>query len=73
MSPVYRGLTFQFKVFIQMSGMVLGGYLEADKRVRLFEHRVRLQKRAERDHAVWRQWEGLVDEDVKGNEKGRRK
>lgn len=44
-----------------MSGMTLGGYLEADRRVRRFEQQVRLQKRAERDHAVWRQWEGILD------------
>ena len=71
MSPVYRGLTIPFKVFLQLSGMVLGGYLEADHRVRLFERRVRLQKRAERDHAVWQQWQGLVEKpDVKTEKKG---
>ena len=61
MSPIYRGLTIQFKTFIQLSGMTLGGYLEADSRVRMFQQRIRLQQRAERDQEVWRQWEGLVD------------
>lgn len=73
MSPIYRGLTIQFKVyvchlrmvdemlnlssFIQMSGMILGSMLEADYRLREYEAKVRMQKRMIRDRAVWDSFE----------------
>ena len=37
LSPVYRGLTIQFKVFLMMSGMVIGGAVEGDRRLREYE------------------------------------
>ncbi|KAK3299201.1 uncharacterized protein B0H64DRAFT_94334 [Chaetomium fimeti] len=52
-SPVYRGLTIQFKVYIQMSGMVLGSMMEADARLRQYEARMRVQRRLARDRAYW--------------------
>ncbi|KAL8680585.1 MAG: hypothetical protein Q9186_003227 [Xanthomendoza sp. 1 TL-2023] len=70
-SPVYRSLTIQFKVFIQMSGMTLGGWIEADRRFRAWEGmRVREKRREralERDEGVWKEWERLVE--VKGKER----
>ncbi|TVY48022.1 hypothetical protein LOCC1_G001078, partial [Lachnellula occidentalis] len=57
MSPIYRGLTIQFKVFIQMSGMIMGSCLEADHRIREYEARVRMQKRIMIDRAVWEKYE----------------
>ncbi|RKF63786.1 hypothetical protein OnM2_023071 [Erysiphe neolycopersici] len=62
MSPVYRGLTIQFKVFLQMSGMILGGCLEADSRIREYEAKVRMHKRMIRDQAVWDKYEGTYYE-----------
>ncbi|RFU26888.1 hypothetical protein B7463_g9446, partial [Scytalidium lignicola] len=56
-SPVYRGLTIQFKVFIQMSFMVLGGSLEADRRIRTYEARLRMAKRIKQDKAAWERYE----------------
>ncbi|KAI9052305.1 hypothetical protein LZ554_003659 [Drepanopeziza brunnea f. sp. 'monogermtubi'] len=56
-SPIYKGLTIQFKVFIQMSGMILGACLEADQRVREYEAKVRMHKRMVRDRAVWESYE----------------
>ncbi|KAH8600930.1 hypothetical protein B0O99DRAFT_681788 [Bisporella sp. PMI_857] len=56
-SPIYRGLTFQFKVFLQMSGMIMGACLEADHRIREYEAKVRMQKRLMRDRAVWERYE----------------
>ncbi|KAF2652339.1 hypothetical protein K491DRAFT_695658 [Lophiostoma macrostomum CBS 122681] len=56
-SPVYRGLTVQFKVYIQMSGMILGSMIEADKRMIAYEHQVRHQKRMARDMEAWRRYE----------------
>ncbi|KAF2004528.1 hypothetical protein P154DRAFT_393187, partial [Amniculicola lignicola CBS 123094] len=56
-SPIYRGLTVQFKVYIQMSGMIVGSMIEADKRMVQYEHRVRHQKRMARDMEVWRRYE----------------
>ena len=62
-SPIYRNLTFQFKVYLQISIMSLGGFLEADRRLRNFEDRTRLMRRAATDDKVWRKWEGLVEEE----------
>ncbi|KAF2012466.1 hypothetical protein BU24DRAFT_425119 [Aaosphaeria arxii CBS 175.79] len=76
-SPLYRGLTFQFKVYIQMSGMILGSMIEADKRMIQYEHRIRHQKRLARDMEVWRRYEedferrGTPGVGGEGNVKGR--
>ncbi|OHE97776.1 hypothetical protein CORC01_06981 [Colletotrichum orchidophilum] len=56
-SPLYKGLTIQFKIYMQMSAMVLGSMLEADNRLREYEARVRLQKRILRDRAKWERFE----------------
>ncbi|EMC96894.1 hypothetical protein BAUCODRAFT_23319 [Baudoinia panamericana UAMH 10762] len=56
-SPIYRSLTFQFKVFLQMSGMTIGSMIEADKRLRAHERLVRREKTIARDAEVWRRYE----------------
>ncbi|KAI1415401.1 hypothetical protein F5Y13DRAFT_157308 [Hypoxylon sp. FL1857] len=56
-SPLYRGLTPQFKVYLQMSGMIVGSMIEADYRMRQYEQRVRMQRRIARDRAVWADYE----------------
>ncbi|KAK4156302.1 Imidazoleglycerol-phosphate dehydratase-domain-containing protein [Chaetomidium leptoderma] len=56
-SPIYRGLTIQFKVYIQMSGMVLGSMMEADSRLRQYEARMRVQRRLAREQAYWKNFE----------------
>jgi len=61
-SPIYRGLTIQFKVFLQMSGMILGAFLEADHRIRDYEAKVRMQKRMMRDRAVWEKYEAEFEQ-----------
>ena len=43
--------------YIQMSGMILGSMIEADKRMIAYEHRVRHHKRMQRDMEVWRRFE----------------
>ncbi|KAI0434763.1 hypothetical protein F5Y09DRAFT_295585 [Xylaria sp. FL1042] len=53
MSPLYRGLTIQFKVYIQMSSMILGGMIEADSRMRAFEQQMRIQRAVARERAMW--------------------
>ncbi|KAL8796591.1 MAG: hypothetical protein Q9182_007320 [Xanthomendoza sp. 2 TL-2023] len=64
-SPIYRSLTIQFKVFIQMSGMMLGGWLEADRRARAWEgmrvREMRRERALKRDEGVWNEWERLVE------------
>ncbi|KAK4981970.1 hypothetical protein LTR66_009569 [Elasticomyces elasticus] len=57
LSPIYRGLTIQFKVFLQMSGMTLGSMIEADRRLRAHEVMVRRHRRIARDAEVWRRYE----------------
>ncbi|KAK5061450.1 hypothetical protein LTR84_007993 [Exophiala bonariae] len=52
--PVYRRLTIQFKVFIQISSMILGGCIFAEKRVSEFNDSVRRRNRAlERSRRAW--------------------
>lgn len=48
---VYRGLTPQFKVFIQIAAMTLGGCIWAEKRVTEYIELMRRIKRAERYEA----------------------
>lgn len=61
-SPLYRSLTVQFKTYIQMSGMILGGYLEADKRFQVYQLQMRHERRLARDMAVWRRYEREYEE-----------
>ncbi|EME43177.1 hypothetical protein DOTSEDRAFT_72531 [Dothistroma septosporum NZE10] len=56
-SPVYRGLTIQMKVFLQMSGMTFGSIVEADRRLIAHEKFMRNRKKVERDAHVWRMYE----------------
>ena len=49
-----------------MSGMVFGGMIEADYRLREYEARVRVQKRLQRDRQMWQKFEeqyGKEDDD----------
>ncbi|KAH0846783.1 hypothetical protein AYO21_07852 [Fonsecaea monophora] len=53
-TPVYRGLTIQFKVFLQISAMILGGCIFAEKRVGEFNEGIRRQRRAlDRSRRAW--------------------
>lgn len=61
-SPLYRGLTLQFKVFLWMAGPIFGGMLEADSRLRRHELEVRARKRAERDERAWERYERGFEE-----------
>ncbi|OAA72495.1 hypothetical protein ISF_01568 [Cordyceps fumosorosea ARSEF 2679] len=63
-SPVYRGTTVQFKVFVQMSAMVLGGMIEADHSLRLYEYQMRMQRRVQREQAKWERYQ---DEFIQAN------
>ena len=47
-SRVYRGLTPQFKIFLQIAAMTLGGCVWAEKRVTEYLDTIRRLKRAER-------------------------
>ncbi|KAH7033494.1 uncharacterized protein B0I36DRAFT_109789 [Microdochium trichocladiopsis] len=62
-SPMYRGFTIQFKVYIQMSGMILGSMIEADARMRRYEQQVRIQRRINRDRAEWERFTREFGED----------
>lgn len=43
--------------FLQMSGMVVGGMIEADHRLRLYEYQMRMQRRVQREQAKWQRYE----------------
>ncbi|KAI0471822.1 hypothetical protein GGR56DRAFT_93637 [Xylariaceae sp. FL0804] len=62
-SPMYRGLTVQFKVFLQMSGMIMGSVIEADSRIRHYEDRMRIQRRLAKDRAARENFERELEED----------
>ncbi|KAL3432207.1 hypothetical protein BDV09DRAFT_198012 [Aspergillus tetrazonus] len=47
-SKIYRGLTPQFKVFLQIAAMTLGGCIWAEHRVNAYINNIRKVKRAER-------------------------
>lgn len=49
---------------MQISGMMLGAMLEADSRLRTYEIHMRREKKRLADEAVWRRWEGLVEEEA---------
>ncbi|CAK3838052.1 hypothetical protein DOTSEDRAFT_72531 [Lecanosticta acicola] len=57
LSPIYRGLTVQMKVFLQMSGMTFGAIVEADRRLIQHEKVVRRRKQIARDAHVWQMYE----------------
>lgn len=48
--------------YIQMAGMLFGGMVEADSRMRAYEQNVRRWKRVARDAEVWRRYEQDYEE-----------
>ena len=46
-----------------MSGMTLGGMIEADRRLRGYEAFVRSEKKRLKDEATWKKWENLIQEE----------
>lgn len=69
--PVYRGLTVQFKVFIQLSAMTLGGCIFAEKRVSEYNDMVRHRNRAlERSQRAWSEERELRERIEKENVAG---
>ena len=52
-SKVYRGITPQFKIFLQIAFMTLGGCIWAEKRYNEYIDLVRRIKRAERERSRW--------------------
>lgn len=53
-NPIYRGLTVQFKVYIQISAMMLGGCIFAEKRINEYNESVRRRNRAlQRSSRAW--------------------
>jgi len=70
--PVYRNLTVQFKVYIQLSAMILGGCIFAEKRVSEYNDMVRRRNRAlERSARAWSEEKELRERIDKENESGR--
>jgi hypothetical protein len=48
--------------YIQMSGMILGGWTEADRRLRTYEAAARAQRRMKIDRAQWERFEKEFEE-----------
>ncbi len=49
-----------------MSGMILGGMIEADHRLRLYEYQMKMQRRVQREQARWERYEAELGAGVKG-------
>ena len=49
-----------------MTGMVFGGMIDAESRLRDYEQKIRMQRRWMREKAKWEQYE---EEITKGNQK----
>ena len=43
--------------------MTLGGWIEADRRLRAYEFRAQRERRVKREEEVWREWERMVKEE----------
>lgn len=67
--PLYRNLTFQFKVYIQMSGMTVGSVIEADQRFRAYEKHTRRMRRVKRDQEAWKRYQDDYQEDLERSQK----
>lgn len=52
--------------YLQMSGMVFGGMIDADHRLREYEQKMRIQRRWMKERAKWQRYE---EEISKGNDK----
>jgi hypothetical protein len=48
--------------YIQISGMILGGWTEADRRLRDYEAKVRVERRLRIDRAKWEAFEREFEE-----------
>ncbi|KAM0135943.1 hypothetical protein ACHAO1_004772 [Botrytis cinerea] len=55
----------------KMGFMVMGGSLEADRRIREYEAKVRMEKRMIRDRAVWNQFEEEYEQSASKQDKSR--
>jgi hypothetical protein len=49
--------------YLQMSGMALGSMIEADRSLRQYEARMRVQRRLARDRAMWQSFEQQYGKD----------
>lgn len=59
--PIYRGLTVQFKVFIQLSALTLGGCIFAEKRVSEYNDLIRRRNRAlDRSARAWSEEQEII-------------
>lgn len=58
-SPADVGLRY-----IQMSGMVLGGMIHADRQLRQYESQMRMQRRWLKEKAKWEQYEEEISKNI---------
>lgn len=55
--------------YIQLSGMTFGGWIEADRRLRAYEFQARREKKRQNDEAVWKRWEGMIEQQERKEQK----
>lgn len=67
--PAYRNLTFQFKMYLQLSGMTVGSCIEGERRLREFEDRARRIRKIKRDQEAWRRFEEDYEDAVASQKK----
>ena len=49
--------------------MTLGGWIEADRRLRAYEFVARRERKRLDDEAVWKRWEGMVAQQERKEQK----
>lgn len=55
-----------------MSGMTLGGMVEADRRLRTYELRMMRERRIARDREAWQSYEDGFEEEVEARRRARK-
>ena len=53
--------------------MTVGGWIEADRRLRAYEFAARREKKRLDDEAVWKRWEGMVAQQERKEQKRKQK
>lgn len=52
--------------------MTFGGWIEADRRLRAYEFRARAERKRRDDEAVWKRWEGMIEQQERGEREQKR-
>ena len=63
MSPIYRSLTPQVKIWFQISAMTIGAVIGAESGVRNFEFEMLKERRRQRSEEIWHRYESALEKE----------